>query len=173
MADAEKLSIPQLNQAVKNGTIPAYVGVPLIQEKMKAEQAAKAMVAQTQAQPPLARQVMEQADMMSGLEKLQSNLPEEGYAGGGIIAFAEGGEAGPAQPAMSIAPPEGYVLEQVSGKYIGDGSSNSEGAGLAAGLPAGLRGQARIMALMLKNAGMSSESNGQTYAEGEIGRAHV
>jgi hypothetical protein len=91
MADAEKLSIPQLNQAVKNGTIPAYVGVPLIQEKMKAEQAAKAMVAQTQAQPPLARQVMEQADVMSGLEKLQSNLPEEGYAGGGIIAFAEGG----------------------------------------------------------------------------------
>jgi hypothetical protein len=49
------------------------------------------MVAQTQAQPPIARQVMEQADMMSGLEKLQSNLPEEGYAGGGIIAFAEGG----------------------------------------------------------------------------------
>lgn len=91
MADAEKLSIPQLNQAVKNGTIPAYVGVPLIQEKMRAEQAAKAMVAQTQAQPPLARQVMEQADMMSGLEKLQSNLPEEGFAGGGIVAFAEGG----------------------------------------------------------------------------------
>ena len=91
MADAEKLSIPQLNQAVKNGTIPAYVGVPLIQEKMKAEQAAKAMVAQTQAQPPLARQVMEQADVMSGVEKLQSNLPEEGYAGGGIIAFTEGG----------------------------------------------------------------------------------
>jgi len=95
MADAEKLSIPQLNQAVKNGTIPAYVGVPLIQEKMKAEEAAKAMVAQTQAQPPLARQVMEQADMMSGLEKLQSNLPEEGYAGGGIIAFADGGVSTP------------------------------------------------------------------------------
>jgi hypothetical protein len=120
MADAEKLSIPQLNQAVKNGTIPAYVGVPLIQEKMKAEQAAKAMVAQTQAQPPLARQVMEQADMMSGLEKLQSNLPEEGYASGGIIAFAEGGEAGPAapvQPAMSIAPPKGYTFDQASGQY--------------------------------------------------------
>ena len=95
MADAEKLSIPQLNQAVKNGTIPAYVGVPLIQEKMKAEEAAKAMVAQTQAQPPLARQVMEQADMMSGLEKLQSNLPEEGYAGGGIVAFADGGVSTP------------------------------------------------------------------------------
>lgn len=91
MADAEKLSIPQLNQAVKNGTIPAYVGVPLIQEKMRAEQAAKAVVAQTQAQPPLARQVMEQADAMTGLEKLRSNLPEEGFASGGIVAFAEGG----------------------------------------------------------------------------------
>jgi hypothetical protein len=95
MADAEKLSIPQLNEAVKNGTIPAYVGVPLIQEKMKAQEAAQAMVAQTQAQPPLARQVMEQADMMSGLEKLQSNLPEEGYAGGGIVAFADGGVSTP------------------------------------------------------------------------------
>ena len=92
MADAEKLSIPQLNQAVKNGTIPAYVGVPLIQEKMRAEQAAKAVVAQTQAQPPIARQVMEQADVMSGLEKLRSNLPEEGFAGGGIVAFADGGD---------------------------------------------------------------------------------
>ncbi len=92
MADAEKLSIPQLNEAVKNGTIPAYVGVPLIQEKMKAQQAAQAIVAQTQAQPPIARQVMEQADVMSGLEKLRSNLPEEGFAGGGIVAFADGGD---------------------------------------------------------------------------------
>jgi len=82
MADAEKLSVAQLNQAVKNGTIPAYVGVPLIQEKLRAEQAAKAMVAQTQAQPPIARQVMEEADVMSGLDKLRSNLPEEGFAGG-------------------------------------------------------------------------------------------
>lgn len=95
MADAEKLSVAQLNQAVKNGTIPAYVGVPLIQEKLRAEQAAKAMVAQTQAQPPIARQVMEEADVMSGLEKLRSNLPEEGFAGGGIVAFADGGVALP------------------------------------------------------------------------------
>jgi hypothetical protein len=95
MADAEKLSVSQLNQAVKNGTIPAYVGVPLIQEKMRAEQAAKSMVAQTQAQPPIARQVMEEADAMSGLEKLRSNLPEEGFAGGGIVAFVNGGVSMP------------------------------------------------------------------------------
>jgi hypothetical protein len=93
MADADKLSVGQLNTAVKNGTIPAYIGVPLIQEKMKAKQAAQAMVAQDQAQPPIAQQVMEQADVSTGLEKLQSNLPQQGYAGGGIVAFADGGLA--------------------------------------------------------------------------------
>jgi len=93
MADAEKLSVSQLNAAVKDGTLPAYVGVPLIQEKMRAEQAAHAMVAQNQAQPPIAKQIMEQADLTTGLEKLQSNLPAEGYAGGGIVAFADGGLA--------------------------------------------------------------------------------
>lgn len=93
LADADRLSVAQLNVAVKNGTLPAYIGVPLIQEKMKAQQAAQAMVAQDQAQPPIAQQVMEQADVATGLEKLQSNLPEEGYAGGGIVAFADGGLA--------------------------------------------------------------------------------
>jgi hypothetical protein len=93
MADADKLSVAQLNTAVKNGTLPAYIGVPLIQEKMKAQQTAQAMVAQSEAQPPIARQIMEQADVSTGLEKLQSNLPEEGYAGGGIVAFADGGLA--------------------------------------------------------------------------------
>lgn len=92
MADAEKLSVSQLNAAVKDGTIPAYVGVPLIQEKMQAAQSAKAMGAQ-QAQPPIAKQIMEHADLTTGLEKLQSNLPEQGYAGGGIVAFADGGLA--------------------------------------------------------------------------------
>lgn len=93
MADADKLSVGQINTAVKNGTLPAYIGVPLIQEKMKAQQAAQAMVAQSQAQPPIAKQIMEQADLTSGLEKLQSNLPEQEYAGGGIVAFADGGLA--------------------------------------------------------------------------------
>jgi len=118
MADADKLSVAQLNTAVKNGTLPAYIGVPLIQEKMKAQQAAQAMVAQDQMQPPIAQQVMEQADVATGLEKLQSNLPEEGYAGGGIVAFAEGGEAAPASTrAINVPPPEGYKFDAQTGQY--------------------------------------------------------
>ena len=35
---AEKLSIPQLQQAIQSGTIPAYMGVPLLEEKIAFEQ---------------------------------------------------------------------------------------------------------------------------------------
>jgi hypothetical protein len=101
MADAEKLSIPQLQQAIKNGTIPAYVGVPLLQDKVKQHQKAMAMQqaqqAQGQNQVPIAAQVMQDADQYRGIDELPTNLPTEEedqfaggeYASGGIIAFAE------------------------------------------------------------------------------------
>lgn len=93
MADAEKLDLPQLQQAVQNGTIPPYVGIPLIQDKTKQLQQMKLAQAAQQAQgqqgqPSIAQQIMAQA---RGVEQLPSNLPgEEGYAAGGVIAFASG-----------------------------------------------------------------------------------
>ena len=98
MGDAQKLSIQQLHQAVQDGTLPAYVGIPLIQDKMQQQQAASAP--QPQKQPPIAQQIMQESaphpQMMAqaqpqGIETAQSNLPQEGMAGGGIVAFAEGG----------------------------------------------------------------------------------
>ena len=103
MADAEKLSIPQLQMAIKNGTIPAYVGVPLLQDKVKQRQQAMAMQQaqqqQGQDQVPLAAQVMQEADQYRGIDELPTNLPTEEderavndeYANGGIIAFADTG----------------------------------------------------------------------------------
>lgn len=100
MADAEKLSIPQLQMAIKNGTIPAYVGVPLLQDKVKQQQQAMAMQQQQgQDQVPLAAQVMQEADQYRGIDELPTNLPTEEdaqtiddeYANGGIIAFADTG----------------------------------------------------------------------------------
>ena len=38
MADADKLSVQQLQQAIKSGSVPAYIGVPMLQEKMKQQQ---------------------------------------------------------------------------------------------------------------------------------------
>jgi hypothetical protein len=105
MADAEKLSIPQLQQAIKNGTIPAYVGVPMLQDKVKQRQQAMAMQQAQQAQQgqdqvPLAAQVMQDADQYRGIDELPTNLPtaeddqtvDDEYANGGIIAFADEGQ---------------------------------------------------------------------------------
>jgi hypothetical protein len=89
MADADKLSVQQLKQAVQDGTVPAYIGIPLIQEKMKQSQQMQAsQQAQAPKQPPIADQILQQA---SGIPELPSNLPAQ-YAHGGIIHMADGGQ---------------------------------------------------------------------------------
>lgn len=87
MAMAEKLSVPQLQQAIQSGSIPSYIGIPLIEQKMKAQK--QASVPQQPEQKPIAQEVMEQA---SGIDSMPSNLPVSGYNDGGIVAFAEGGD---------------------------------------------------------------------------------
>lgn len=92
MADAEKLSVEQLQKAVQTGTLPAYVGIPLIQDKMNQQKEAQAMAqGQQQKQPPIAEQVMAEA-AQHGIDSAPSNLPTE-MAGGGIVAFDDGGLA--------------------------------------------------------------------------------
>jgi hypothetical protein len=89
---------------VQSGSIQPYVGIPLIQELTNKLSEVKTKMAQTIAgagmpQPPqpgapIAQQVMQQAaqaDQSQGLEALPSNLPQQ-YAGGGIIAFEDGGQ---------------------------------------------------------------------------------
>ena len=89
MAMAEKLSIPQLQQAIKAGTVPAYVGIPLLQEKVKMQKSMQA-AQQAPAGRPVAEGVMEEAE---GISSIPSNLPVSSYGrDGGIAAFAEGGE---------------------------------------------------------------------------------
>jgi len=112
MNAADNLSVQQLHQAVADGTLPAYVGIPMIQDKMKQQQQAMAMQ-QPQQQPPIAdqimaasaprrmpsREVMPQEQQVEsevaqaptqGIETAQSNLPTE-MAEGGIIGYAGGG----------------------------------------------------------------------------------
>ena len=92
---------------VQSGAIQPYVGIPLIQDLTQKIAEAKAQMAQSMAgagmqqpqgqqapQQPIAQQVMAQAaqaDQSQGVEALQSNLPQS-YAGGGIIAFEDGGQ---------------------------------------------------------------------------------
>jgi hypothetical protein len=97
MAMAEKLSVQQLQQAIQSGSLPAYIGIPLIEQKTK-EKAQMAAAQQGQEKPPsvvasILQKAEQQEQQPPGIRKLPSNLPmmdegENGMASGGIVAFA-------------------------------------------------------------------------------------
>jgi hypothetical protein len=158
---------------VQSGSIQPYVGIPLIQELTNKLSEVKAKMAQNIAgagmpQPPqggapIAQQVMQQASQESqGLEALPSNLPQE-YAGGGIIAFEDGGkveryqntgytgesERKRAEEAMAKLrtyglrqrqqDPQGYIAAEAAAKEAQNALANLERQ--ITGGPAGLLGQ--------------------------------
>ena len=89
MGDAQKLSVPQLQKAIQNGVLPAYIGIPIIQDKLQQAKGAAQPVAP---KSPIAQEILQQANQPQiGVEGLPSNLPTQSMAGGGIVAFADGG----------------------------------------------------------------------------------
>lgn len=94
IAMADRMSVDQLKEALQNKTLPAYIAIPLIEEKMNMQDRMRSSAAAQQArpQPPIAEQVMQRAEA-AGIDRLPTNLaPAQGMAGGGIVAFDEGGE---------------------------------------------------------------------------------
>ena len=102
-------SVGQLLKARQNG-VPDYVVVPMLQKAMAQKQAMAQQQALQQGapKPPVAQQILDAAhnDVMQehmarqveekpeprGIDSLPSGIDEEDYAGGGIIAFAGGGD---------------------------------------------------------------------------------
>lgn len=84
-----------IDKGVKNNLVDDIVGLAAIQEKNNAEKQRLAQAAMMQPKPPTVKDqiLAERAalDEQRGIEMAQSNLPTE-YAGGGIIAFDNGGE---------------------------------------------------------------------------------
>ena len=94
ISNPEAYSIDMLTAGVQNGTVPAYIGIPLIQQKTQELNKSKALMGgMQQGQPPIAQEVLDQAQMATGLTALPTNLPEQAYAPGGIVTFADGGYA--------------------------------------------------------------------------------
>ena len=91
--DPGSYSIEMLTAGVQNGTVPAYIGIPLIEQKTQELNKSKALMGGMEQQPPIAQEVLDKAQMATGLDELSSGLPAEGFAPGGIVAFADGGEA--------------------------------------------------------------------------------
>ena len=93
ISDPDSYSIDMLTAGVQNGTVPAYIGIPLIQQKTQELNKNKALMGgMEQGQPPIAQEVLDEAQQVAGLDGLSTGLPAEGFAPGGIIAFADGGE---------------------------------------------------------------------------------
>ena len=84
MVTAEKMSVQQLQESIQNGVLPAYIGIPILKDKMQSQQTPQEQQPQ---KPPIAQEIMQQA---SGLDGLPSNLPTSS-APEGVVALAEGG----------------------------------------------------------------------------------
>lgn len=92
----------QLIESIQSGALPSYGGVPILEDltrRLKMVGAAQALQqGQAAPQQTIKQQVMDAAlqrqqpqQPQPGLDQLQSNLPVQ-MAGGGIVAFDEGGE---------------------------------------------------------------------------------
>jgi hypothetical protein len=168
MAMAEKLSVQQLQQAIQSGSLPAYIGIPLIEQKNK-ERSQMAAAQQGQEKPPsVASQILQQAEQ--GIDQLPSNLPTEqdeamGMADGGIVAFADTGLVEGENPTI---PPAAVS------KYGGIESISPEGRAKFAeyeGLLKDLRGkggsereQAKAMAIFQAGLGMMGGTSPNAFA---------
>ena len=103
------LGIAELQKAVlgMNPAIKPYAALAALQEKVKSEQMKQGQAMQNPAQPPVAQQMMAQAQQLTpaqvnnpymasglGAAPVQSPVqaPATGMASGGIVAFDEGGE---------------------------------------------------------------------------------
>jgi hypothetical protein len=87
---AEKLSIPQLQQSMRNDTLPEYIGMPILENKVNnAErmQMAQGIAPDMGQQVPIADKVMQRANALQGINSVQT------AAGGGMVAFNNGGVA--------------------------------------------------------------------------------
>jgi hypothetical protein len=170
MAMAEKLSVQQLQQAIQSGSLPAYIGIPLIEQKTK-EKAQMSAAQQGQQKPPsVASQILQQAEQQEqGIDQLPSNLPvaqdeEMGMAGGGIVAFADRGLVEEQDP---MVPP-------AVSQYGGIQAMSPEGAAKFVeyeGLLKDLRGkggserdQAKAMAIFQAGLGMMGGTSPNAFA---------
>lgn len=109
---------------IQSGTIKPYVGVPLVEDLTKRLNTARQQMAQAamgapvpRGGPPIAEQVMAQAQEGAGVEGLPSNLPQS-YAPGGLVAFAEGGDVERYQNQGYVSPtPAGRAIDAMLAGY--------------------------------------------------------
>ena len=135
--DPGSYSIEMLTAGVENGTVPAYIGIPLIEQKTQELNKSRALMGgMEQGQPPIAQEVLDKAQMATGLDELSSGLPAEGFAPGGIVAFADGGETEDEEDEFDMSKDEQQLFDMLR-RRLASNSEYEEMAGLGA-LPVGI-----------------------------------
>jgi hypothetical protein len=87
----DKYSAKTIDRSTKNGLIDDIVGLAALQEKNKETKERQAQAAMAQGtRDTIKEQILAEAEQLQGIDNAPSNLPTE-YAGGGIVAFQEGG----------------------------------------------------------------------------------
>lgn len=92
---AEKLTIPQLVQAIKHGTIDQNIGQLVLNNKIAQQKKMQQSQALGQQRPPIAQENMAAGEQMAGLAGLpipQDMYDQKSFAGGGIMSYAGGGD---------------------------------------------------------------------------------
>jgi hypothetical protein len=91
MLNPDKYSTQMIDRGVKSGVIDDIVGLAALQQKNQETKDRQAAAAMAQGTPPTVKdQILAEAQQLQGIDNAPSNLPTE-YAGGGIVAFQEGG----------------------------------------------------------------------------------
>ena len=110
---AQDLTADQMQQ-VQPRTLPDYIRIPLLNQKIEEQKAADQAMAAQQGmanQESLKQQVLAQAEDL-GITGAQSNLPDEAMmAGGGIVSFVKGGINAPKFDYEPTAMDYGYLDE--------------------------------------------------------------
>jgi hypothetical protein len=93
LLNPDKYSAQMIDRSTKNGVIDDIVGLAALQQKNQEAKDRQAAAAMAQGKPPTVKdQIIAEAKQLQGIDTAQSNLPTE-YAGGGIVAFSNGGSS--------------------------------------------------------------------------------
>jgi hypothetical protein len=91
LLNPDDYSADTIDRGVKSGVIDDIVGLAALQQKNQEAKDRQAQAAMAQGTPPTVKdQILAEAQQLQGIDNAPSNLPTE-YAGGGIVAFSDGG----------------------------------------------------------------------------------
>jgi len=143
LLNPDKYSAQTIDRGIKSGVIDDIVGLAALQQKNQEAKERQAQMAMARGMPPTVKdQIIAEAQQLQGIDNAPSNLPTE-YAGGGIVAFQEGGstmggfDMGSGTSETRARPViDEYVIDPMTGEKLFSGYAPKRASAPAAAKPA-------------------------------------